>query len=126
MQMQIDCQWNDQSAWCTNKKVKRSLFGLGARCCIMFDSDKVCSFYKATPSPIAPSPCPHPNKKKELDIERPKVVDAREFVEGLPYIGEYYQPESRVYKKKDAEKYFDFLENEVKILKDKLKASLYH
>ncbi len=59
-------------------------------------------------------------------MERPKVVDAREFVEGLPYIGEYYQPESRVYEKKDAEKYFDFLENEVKILKDKLKASLYH
>ncbi len=69
MQMQIDCQWNNQSAWCTNKKVKRSLFGLGARCCIMFDSDKVCSFYKATPSPIAPPPCPQSNKKKELVAE---------------------------------------------------------
>lgn len=33
MVIKVNCKYNDQGAWCTNKNVKRSLFGLGARCC---------------------------------------------------------------------------------------------
>ena len=146
MHININCQYNDQGAWCINKNIKRSLFGFGARCCILHDTtNKICSFRKPKPKPIAPPPCPSPKRiiredvkisgeyidilekkiifltnkieelttKKELSMERPKTVCARKFVEGLPYIGEYYQPESNVYKKKDAEKYFDFLEKKI-------------
>ncbi len=31
-----NCVYNDNGAWCTNKSVKRSLFGIGARCCIAY------------------------------------------------------------------------------------------
>jgi hypothetical protein len=31
MTIKINCKYNDNGAWCTNKKIKRPLFGLGAR-----------------------------------------------------------------------------------------------
>lgn len=37
----INCEYNDKSAWCTNKNIKRSLFGLGARICLEHN-DKEC------------------------------------------------------------------------------------
>jgi hypothetical protein len=37
----VNCKCNDNGAWCTNKNVKRSLFGIGARCCSEFN-DKEC------------------------------------------------------------------------------------
>jgi len=33
----INCKKNDKGAWCKDKRVKRSLFGLGARCCSVFE-----------------------------------------------------------------------------------------
>ena len=41
MQKKVNCKYNDKGAWCTNKNIKRSLFGIGARCCVEF-SDKQC------------------------------------------------------------------------------------
>jgi len=41
MIVKINCKYNDRGAWCTNKNVKRSLFGIGARCCSEFN-DKEC------------------------------------------------------------------------------------
>lgn len=32
----INCIYNDRGAWCKNKKVKRCLFGIGARECIEY------------------------------------------------------------------------------------------
>jgi hypothetical protein len=32
----INCVFNDCGAWCKNKYIKRSLFGIGARCCIEY------------------------------------------------------------------------------------------
>lgn len=32
----INCKWNDRGAWCENENVKRSLFGIGARCCVEY------------------------------------------------------------------------------------------
>ena len=34
MNLRVNCICNDRGAWCKNKNIKRSLFGLGARCCI--------------------------------------------------------------------------------------------
>lgn len=40
MQKKINCKYNDQGAWCNNKNIKRSLFGIGARCCSEFNDEK--------------------------------------------------------------------------------------
>lgn len=46
-------------------------------------------------------------------MKRPKPISGREFAEGLPYIGEYFQPDDRVYRKCEADAYFDFLEEQI-------------
>ncbi|MFW5847506.1 MAG: hypothetical protein ACOCVF_01115 [bacterium] len=57
MIIKVNCKYNDQGAWCTNKEIKRSLFGLGARCCVEFDSSNTCSlkqpYRKTVPPPMA-------------------------------------------------------------------------
>ncbi len=40
MGININCTHNDQGAWCKNLEVKRSLFGLGARCCVEYPFSK--------------------------------------------------------------------------------------
>jgi len=42
-------------------------------------------------------------------MEKPKAVSARELVDTLPYIGEYFQPDDRVYLKSEMDKYIEFL-----------------
>jgi len=50
--VRINCVYNDQGAWCTNKLIKRSLCGLGARCCIEFDErSAVCKYKVIYPKP---------------------------------------------------------------------------
>ena len=39
----INCRQNDQGVWCKDSRVKRSLFGIGARMCPVFES-KQCEF----------------------------------------------------------------------------------
>jgi len=43
-----DCKYSDKVSWCKNKNVKRSLFGIGARCCMelvpYYLDRKVCPF----------------------------------------------------------------------------------
>lgn len=55
MILKINCKHNNKGAWCTNKNIKRSLFGLGARCCIEHN-DGVCElkekFKKGAPPPL--------------------------------------------------------------------------
>ena len=50
--VKINCTYNDQGAWCTDKRVKRSLWGFGARCCIEYCDNKTCDYkekkYKKT------------------------------------------------------------------------------
>ena len=43
MEIKINCKMNDNSAWCKDKRIKRSLFGLGARCCLEFEN-KTCPY----------------------------------------------------------------------------------
>ena len=58
MVVKINCIWNDQGPWCKNKTVKRSLFGLGARCCTASPYGKGCTIQEMHPRPPAPPPCP--------------------------------------------------------------------
>ena len=58
MQIKINCKYNKQGAWCTNKKIKRSLFGIGARCCVEYGTNTICplknKFAKTAPRPVPP------------------------------------------------------------------------
>ena len=65
--IKINCIWNDQGAWCKNKEIKRSLFGLGARCCIEYGSNKTCQLKKLRPKPL-PSPPPPPKRLIREDV----------------------------------------------------------
>lgn len=63
----INCKHNDDHAWCTNKNIKRSLFGIGAGCCKIYPYGKEsdCEYNEKFPSPIAPPPSPNNRKRKE-------------------------------------------------------------
>ena len=55
MQRKINCQHNDRGAWCTNKKVRRSLWGIGARCCTEYYTFcNKCEHKKEYPRPVLP------------------------------------------------------------------------
>ena len=57
MNIKINCVHNDQGAWCTNKKVKRSLFGIGARVCCEYNGKK-CELKEKTTRKAPPPPSP--------------------------------------------------------------------
>lgn len=40
MILKINCIYNDDNAWCTNKNIKRSIFGIGARVCLEHNNKK--------------------------------------------------------------------------------------
>lgn len=46
--VKVNCIDNDKGAWCKNKNIKRSLWGLGARCCIEYRNEgfKKCEYKK--------------------------------------------------------------------------------
>jgi hypothetical protein len=43
MMQNPNCIYNNQQAWCKNKNIKRSLWGLGARVCRLVENEP-CSF----------------------------------------------------------------------------------
>ena len=49
----INCQSSTNNLYCKNKKVKRSLFGIGARVCSIVDG-KNCPYQEEYPMPVAP------------------------------------------------------------------------
>ena len=55
MDSNINCSHNDRGPWCKNIRVKRSLWGLGARMCSVFQG-KPCPFQQklVKPSGIRP------------------------------------------------------------------------
>lgn len=56
----VNCKFNDNHAWCNNKNIKRSLFGLGARCCKVYPNGKEdnCEYNEKYPRPILHPPSP--------------------------------------------------------------------
>ena len=43
-------------------------------------------------------------------MEKPKAISARDYVDSLPYIGEYFQPDDSVYRKASMDEYIKYLE----------------
>ena len=63
MPVNINCFYNDRGAWCKNKNIKRSLLGIGARCCKEFpDFLKTTCSFKIEQKRPTPPPAP---KRKE-------------------------------------------------------------
>ncbi len=60
MGIKINCKYNDRGVWCTNVMIKRSLFGLGARCCTQYPyANTICRQqieHKRPPPPPKPPP----------------------------------------------------------------------
>lgn len=52
----INCVWADNpGGYCKNKLIKRSLFGIGARCCVKYyDDNKKCKYLSPHVKPIQP------------------------------------------------------------------------
>jgi hypothetical protein len=61
--LKINCKYNDRGAWCKNKNIKRSLFGIGVRCCVEYPHEnKSCESKIKFPRPILPpKPIPYCN-----------------------------------------------------------------
>ena len=56
MQIKVNCKYNDHGAWCRNENVKRSLWGLGARCCIEYPYNKnTCKYIDKYKRPNPPA-----------------------------------------------------------------------
>lgn len=51
MIIKVNCKYNDDAAWCTNKNIKRSIFGIGARVCIESNGGKCNLKERKTPRP---------------------------------------------------------------------------
>jgi hypothetical protein len=69
MPTNINCIHNGQGAWCKHKDVKRSLMGIGARCCTEypFASQYGCKHIEKHARPtILPSAPPAPKSIQQL------------------------------------------------------------
>jgi hypothetical protein len=53
MMQRVNCVSNEQGAWCRDARIKRSLFGIGARCCLVFEG-KPCEYQQEHLRPAAP------------------------------------------------------------------------
>lgn len=62
MGIRINCMWNDRGAWCKNEKIGRSLFGIGARCCVEYPYVQKGCPEKRCPKPGAMPPPPPPKR----------------------------------------------------------------
>jgi hypothetical protein len=68
MATKINCKYNDRGVWCTDKRIKRSLLGIGTRCCILFPglNGKKCEYQVKYERPILRPPSASPEKKGNL------------------------------------------------------------
>ena len=66
MMININCKSYERGGWCKDKRIKRSLFGIGARCCVLLDDhfSSKCPHQKKYPRPPAP-PAPMASRQKE-------------------------------------------------------------
>ena len=69
IRININCKYNDSGAWCTNKNIKRSIFGIiGARCCVIFPNlFGDCEYQEKYPRPKCGPPAP-----QKRNLERKK------------------------------------------------------
>ena len=70
MPKNINCEYNDRGAWCKDVRVKRSLLGMGARCCLVFDN-KDCPYQIEYELPDAPPTPPPPPKNRDEWTNKP-------------------------------------------------------
>jgi hypothetical protein len=66
----INCKFNDRGTWCKCRRVKRSLWGIGARLCVEFDSQAsgTCIYREAYHKPSYPAAPPPPPSRESLSV----------------------------------------------------------
>ncbi len=63
--IKVNCVYNEQGCRCKNIHIKKSLWGLGTRCCPVFYAES-CYLQKEIPKPkLTPPP---PQSKKNISI----------------------------------------------------------
>lgn len=68
MVIKIPCKYNNKGAWCTNLMVDRSLYGLGARCCVLYPHNNGKCKYQDLGKKPPPPPPPPPKRIIKEDI----------------------------------------------------------
>ncbi len=75
--VKINCKYNDGQAWCKCSKVKRKLWGIGARMCVEFENTGFrsvkCKFKEEFPKPVAPPPPP----QRIRDIDSVEIINTQ-------------------------------------------------
>lgn len=67
MNFKINCKFNDNGAWCKHKSIKRSIFGIGARCCVEYTDKPIECEFKESKVKRANPPTPiSKNNKKNI------------------------------------------------------------
>lgn len=69
MPTRINCIYNDKGAWCNNENIKRSLFGIGARCCKIYPYSKESCKYQEKYKRPSPPPAQPPKKIINEDVK---------------------------------------------------------
>lgn len=77
MGIKINCVYNDKGAWCKHTHIKRSLWGIGARCCSVFNGE-LCSLQEEIPKPRSTPPPPQ-KKNIPTNIIILKVVNKNDI-----------------------------------------------
>lgn len=79
--IKVDCQFNDQGAWCLNQNIKRSLLGFGARCCVLYPLGGTCKFRERYDNrkPIIAPPSPTSAIKIEPTPNELELVKKPEY-----------------------------------------------
>lgn len=80
----VNCIYNNDGAWCNNENIKRSLCGIGARCCVEFGSfSKTCEYREEYLKP--PAPPPPPSKRiinedvKPIQWIKERIMDSDKY-----------------------------------------------
>lgn len=100
MPIKINCTDNVEGAWCKNKNTPRSLFGLGARCCVEYPEQVSCCCAFKTERQ---RPTMNPHKLKlngdssakqsslcDKDIQSPRITEQDARYKKLLSLAKYY------------------------------------
>lgn len=80
MNVNINCKSNDRGAWCKDTRIKKSLFGFGARCCLVFCGER-CRYQDKHTRPPPPLRLKHHWIESDIVIKLPSDGTSKVTVE---------------------------------------------
>lgn len=102
MHISVNCEFNDGGAWCKCPDVKRSLLGMGARMCKVFEGEYCVHQIRHTKPKDLPPPPPQPKESKvvqdQITMAR-SLLNLRAEMEERGEMEFYYKINSCLYSK---------------------------